>query len=134
MAMKILAAESAGKVVRDTSVPRPRIEPDAVAAALGAEEAGEKLARALAPITLYALRTEIHGRLHSGGGRPALSGTSRRPKIPLGDAEWADLEQLAAELSGPEFRPSPGQVASALLSLSIRAVIGQVSATESSPR
>ena len=114
------------KVIRVTSPTEPRVDPALVTAAVGAEPTAQKLEDALAPITLFAVRTELFRRLQSSGGRPALSGTSRRAKIPLGDAEWTDLEELAALVSGPEFNASAGQIASVLLSLSTRSVLSQV--------
>jgi hypothetical protein len=126
MAKKIRTTESTAKVIRDTSAPLTHVTPAAVQAALGAEPSDQKLEEALAPITLFAIRSELLGRLQSSGGRPGLSGTSRRVKIPLGDAEWAELEELAAVISAPGFCPSAGQIASVLLSLSVRTVISQV--------
>jgi hypothetical protein len=126
MAKKIRTTEPTLKVIRDTSVPLSHVSPTTVEAALGAEASDQKLEEALAPITLFALRSELLNRLQSSGGRPALSGTSRRVKIPLGDAEWAELEELAAVVSGPGFYPSAGQIASVLLSLSVRSVVSQV--------
>jgi hypothetical protein len=114
------------KVIRDTSDPLAYVRPAAVEAGLGAEASDRKLEEALAPITLFAIRSELLSRLQSSGGRPALAGTSRRAKIPLGDAEWADLEKLAAAVSGPGFCPSAGQIASVLLSLSVQSVASQV--------
>ena len=126
MAKKLRLTDRPLKVIRDTSTPLPRIPHDVVAAALGAEPAGERLEGASAPITLFALRFELLRRLQSSGGRPALTGTSRRAKIPLGDAEWRDLEELAAVVAEPGFAPTAGQVASVLLSLSVQSVKSQV--------
>jgi len=126
MARTIRVGEPAGKVIRDTSAPPARVAPAAVAAALGADAPAETVAAALAPITLFALRSELLGRLQSSGGRPALEGTSRRAKVPLGDAEWADLEKLAAVVAEPGFSPSVGQIASVLLRLSARSVVTEV--------
>ena len=126
MAKKIRATDSTLKVVRDISTPLAHVDTAIVESALGAEASAGKLEEALAPITLFAIRSELLSRLQSSGGRPALLGTSRRTKIPLGDADWADLEKLAAVVSGPGFYPSAGQIASVLLSLSVRSVIVQV--------
>jgi hypothetical protein len=126
MAKRIRLTEPVGKVIRDTSAPLPRVAPATVEAALGAEPSAQKLEEVLAPITLFAVRSELLGRLQSSGGRPGLSGTSRRAKIPLSDSEWADLEELAVAVSGPDFHPSAGQIASVLLSLSVRAVTAEV--------
>lgn len=126
MTKNLRTTESVGKVIRDTSVVEPYLEPAVVQAALGAEPSDQRLEQALAPITLFAVRSELFARLQSSGGRPALAGTSRRAKVPLSDADWAELEELATIVSGPDFSPSTGQVASVLLSLSVRAVKAQV--------
>jgi hypothetical protein len=110
----------------DTSATLPRLEPSEVAAALGAEPCAEGLEGALGPITLFALRQELFQRLQSSGGRPGLSGTTRRAKIPLSDQQWLQLEELAAAVSSPGFAPSAGQVASVLLTLSLEAVGSRV--------
>ncbi len=120
------------KLIRDTGACLPRIEASEVAAALGAEESAEKLEDVLAPITLLAVREELVKRLQSSGGRPGLSGTTRRAKIPLSDEEWLKLEEMAAAIASPGFAPSAGQVASVLLTLSVHSVAARV--TRSSKR
>jgi len=98
-----------------------RLDPAEVAQALGAEPTGDKVPNA-GPLTLYALRAELYRRRISKGGRPGIDGADQRPKIPVSDQDWADLEKLAAELGGPGHSPSAGQVASILLSLAIESV------------
>src|SRR5207249_12014422 len=93
--------------------------------------APEGLAKALAPLTLFALPEELVSRLQSTGGRPALAGTTRRAKIPLSDDEWVKLEELAAAIASPGFAPSAGQVASVLLSFSLHSVASQVASGSS---
>ncbi len=112
--------------IRDTTNALPRVDPGQVGQALGAEEVPPALAEALAPLTLFALREELVNRLQSSGGRPALAGTTRRAKIPLSDAEWEKLEELAAAISSAGFAPSAGQVASVLLSLSLQSVASRI--------
>ncbi|HUR54074.1 MAG TPA: hypothetical protein VMZ71_08075 [Gemmataceae bacterium] len=126
MTKRIRVTSPAPKVIRDTSTPLPHLSHDKVTAGLGAEPSDQKLEDALSPITLFAVRSELMSRLQSSGGRPALTGTSRRAKVPLGDSDWQELEELAAVVSGPGFYPTAGQIASVLLSLSIRAVTSQV--------
>jgi hypothetical protein len=130
------------KPIRPTepTVPRLRpmepavrhLDPDRVAAALGAEPGPEHILGQPGPITLYALRSERLRRRQSSGGRPGLEGTSLRAKIPLPEQDWARLEDLAASLSTEGFSPSAGQVASVLLSLALRSLAaeppGQVAA------
>jgi hypothetical protein len=105
-----------------TSSRLPRIEPTTVAAALGAEPAGERGAGHPAPLTLYALRSEMMRRLVSHGGRPGVQGTDQRVKIPVSDQDWHTLETLATSLAAKGFTPSAGQVASVLLNMALRTV------------
>jgi hypothetical protein len=114
------------KRIRNTGPTLPRLDPSKVAAALGAEPAGETLEDVLSPITLFLVRQELVKRLQSSGGRPALSGVTRRAKIPLSDADWAELEELAAAVSSPGFAPTAGQMASVLLTLALHKVASQV--------
>ncbi|MDQ2733298.1 MAG: hypothetical protein M3Y56_16740 [Armatimonadota bacterium] len=127
MIKRIRASETALEVVRDTGASLPFIEPGEVEVALGGESSIQLHEDTLAPITLFAVREELMKRLHSSGGRPALTGTDRRAKIPLGDKEWLTLEELAAAISSPSFAPSAGQVASVLLSLCVQRVAPQIS-------
>jgi hypothetical protein len=98
-----------------------RIDPAEVAKALGAEPTGDRVTPA-GPVTLYALRSELYRRRISSGGRPGIAGTDQRVKIPVSDQDWAELERLASTLGGPGFSPSPGQVASVLLTLALESV------------
>jgi hypothetical protein len=132
MSKRIRPTEKTAKLLRDTGPTLPRLDADTIAAALGAEAAVERIEEALAPVTLLAMRAELVARLQSSGGRPALSGTTRRAKIPLGDEEWQALEDLAAAISSEGFTPSAGQVASVLLTLAVRSVAAQVASTEAS--
>lgn len=127
MTKRIRPSEPVLEKVRDSGAASRRVEPDKVAASLGAEASATQLEEVFAPITLFALREELVNRLQSSGGRPGLSGTTRRAKIPLCDKEWLELEELAAAISAPGFAPSAGQVASVLLSLSVQTVASQVS-------
>ena len=122
MTTRIRISEKAHRPMRDTSVCLPRVNAEEVAAALGAELDAEGLEGALAPITLLAVRQELVKRLQSNGGRPGLANTSRRAKIPLSEAQWCDLEVMAAAISSKGFAPSAGQVASVLLTLSVQSL------------
>jgi hypothetical protein len=126
MPRKIRDSATMQPVIRDVSVALPRIEPDEVAAALGAEPCRERLHSRLGPISLLAVRQELLRRLRSTGGRPALAGATRRVKIPLRDQQWQQLEELAAEVLGDGSAPSAGQVAGVLLSLSLESIAATV--------
>src|SRR5262245_36869865 len=135
MTKKIRNTGPTEKPIRNTGPTLPRIEPSQIAAALGAERTGVKLEDALSPLTRFVVRQELVRRLQSSGGRPALAGVSRRAKIPLSDAEWLELEELAADISSPGFAPTPGQVASVLLTLALQKVVSKGDkATERSKR
>ncbi len=122
MTKRIKPTEATLKPIRDTGSTLPRVDPARVQEVLGAERVAEGLTAVLAPVTLSAVREELLRRLQSTGGRPGLSGVSRRAKIPLNDQEWLELEELAAAISSPGFAPTAGQVASVLLRLSLHSV------------
>jgi hypothetical protein len=109
--------------IRDSSKTLPRIDASEVQAALGAE-ASDLAVRGIGvgPLSLFQVREEVFQRLHSTGGRPALTGTSHRTKIPLSDWQREELESIATEIASPGFSPSPGQIASVLISLSLRSL------------
>ena len=133
MTKEIRTTETTYRPIRDISRSLPRISPEQVRQALGAEETAAGWAETLAPVTLFAVREELVNRLQSSGGRPALAGTTRRAKIPLSDEEWMQLEALAAVIGESGFAPSAGQVASVLLRLSLHAVASQVASASRPP-
>jgi hypothetical protein len=100
--------------IRDTSKTAPRVAPELVAKALGANAAPRPPRGNFLP-ELDAVQKEIAARLASSGGRPGLEGVERRQKIPLSDEDWERLVWLAEQLKEGEVRPSPAQVASVLL-------------------
>lgn len=51
-----------------------------------------------------------------------LPGASSLSAIPLNDLQWAKLEEIASEVASPGFSPSAGQMASVLLTLSLRSL------------
>ena len=88
--------------IRDTSKTLPRIEASKVQTALGAEPSGLAIGGiGVGPLSLFQVREELFQRLHSSGGRPSLTGTSRRMKIPLSDRQWEELEEIATEVASP---------------------------------
>ena len=108
--------------IKDLSKTLPRVNPSKVAEALGAQATGLKLGVGGSPLSMFQVREELMRRLQSRGGRPSLSGTSGRKKIPLNDQQWSELEEIASEVATPGFSPSAGQIASVLLTLSLRSV------------
>lgn len=122
MARKIVHTGTVSSRIQDRSPVQPRVDPAAVATALGAEQVGTRRERAASTVSLSHVRADLVRRLHSSGGRPALEGCTRRVKIPIAEQEWQKLEALAAALAENGFTPSAGQVANVLLTLSLRAL------------
>jgi len=92
-----------------------RVDPATVAERLGASDVSTGPSLRQSPVGLLALRQEMFARLQSSGGRPALSGATRRQKVPLPESDWRQLELLSVDLRRTELNASPGQVASMLL-------------------
>jgi len=126
MTKRISTAERTVKRVQASEPTVRRLDPQAVADALGGEACPEHIDGQPGPLTLYALRSELLRRRQSSGGRPGIAGTDFRAKIPVGDQEWHRLEIIAASLAAEGFSPSPGQVASVLLSIALRSVAAGV--------
>src|SRR5690349_7193168 len=112
MARKVFATGTSRREIRVVGAGARRVDPAAVAKALGAEDAGTEIGLKGSPVTVFQLRAELMNRLQSSGGRPALEGTTRRVKIPVTDRQWREIEDLAASLSDQGFSPTAGQVAS----------------------
>ncbi len=122
MAKRIPTSEPTVKRLQVSDPGVRRLDPQAVADALGGEPCPERIEGRPGPVTLYALRQELFRRRQSSGGRPGIEGTSFRAKIPLAEQDWQRLEALAESLSLQGFAPSAGQVASVLLSLALQSV------------
>ena len=100
--------------IRDVGPHLPRVDPEIVRVALGAEKVEPVEVRPQGPMALFGLRQSLAARLHSTGGRPGL-GETRRQKIPLSEEDWDLLCRIAERLTDDKGRPTPGQVASELL-------------------
>ena len=98
----IRTTNRARKLVQDTGTTLPRIDALNVQNAFGSDRRVGGLECALAPVSLFALRNELARRLQSNGGRPALTGVVKRAKVPLGDQEWLELEELAAAIAAQD--------------------------------
>jgi hypothetical protein len=125
MARKIVATDSGQRRIRDVGAGARHVAPAVVAEALGAEVTGLALGRGGSPVSSFQVRSELHNRLRSSGGRPALEGATRRVKIPLAEGQWRELEELAASFTDLGFTPSAGQVASVLISLALPVAKGE---------
>lgn len=122
MTKRIQTSDPTVKRLRESGPTVRRLDPKTVADALGGQPCPEWIEGQPGPVTLYALRQELLRRRQSSGGRPGIEGTSFRAKVPVGDQDWHRLEAIAASLSAQGFTPSPGQVASVLLSIALRTV------------
>ncbi len=119
--------------VRDTGRAFPRVDPEEVRKALGAEPVDADGIKPQGSVALFGLRQALAARLHSTGGRPGL-GESRRQKIPLSDADWEILCQLAEAMADEKTSPTPGQVASELLHQRLLELRGQLEPGKSEQR
>jgi len=100
--------------IRSTTVRSRRIAVD-LSKALGGVFVGQLSRRQASPVALLAVRSELARCLRSTGGRPSLQGTARRQKIPMADADWGRLQNLAASVTDTGLRATAGQVASVIL-------------------
>jgi hypothetical protein len=95
------------------------IEPEEFAALLGAEIVGEVPDVGGGPFGMARLARIMHRRLTPSQGerpgRPTDAAWENRPKVPMTDATHRRLTQIAEQLSTPERRVSPMQVAAQLL-------------------
>ncbi len=112
---RIKSTHSTAPRIKSTSATAELVSPEQVAAHLGAETVDEVAGGKGGMLTKAAIRQQLHKRLRSTGGRPALEGTDRRQKIPLSDEDWQRLVRLAQETTSDEAKPTPAQVASVLI-------------------
>jgi hypothetical protein len=115
MTKRIKVTMPRGPAVRSTSHVARELDPKTVANALGANQTGVKLDLGGSPASLFALRGALSAALGSSGGRPGLKGAGRRQKIPMMDADWSELENLAASLHASGLKATAGQIAGQLL-------------------
>src|SRR5216683_6208688 len=95
-----------------------RVSADNFGERIGAEVVEANSSERASPLSYVAVRDEIFHRLRSTGGRPGLEGVERK-KIPLTHRDWKKVERVANDIARPGFHPSPGQVASILLSITL---------------
>jgi hypothetical protein len=111
MSKRIRDTSKTEPLIRDTSKTERPLDPAKLAAALGAEPTGITIEGG-GPMTHLAVAIELGKRRPRGA----------RPTIPLADEQRKQLDDLAADLASNGFTPSAGQVAAALLTLSLRAL------------
>lgn len=113
--------------VRDTGKALPMLDLSRVGVALGAQSVHVSRTISREAVLLTTLRSELLPRLKSSGGRPGLRGATRRPKIPVEPADWAQLNKTARRLSREWGRSlTAGQLASQLLRDKLRELLGSL--------
>jgi hypothetical protein len=120
MAKKIIETGKPARRIEVSGKPQRRIEPEAFAAALGAEPIGEAHTPNLDPLSLATLGNELIKRLRSSGGRPALADATEICRVPLSVEDLESLEKITEQIAqATGTKPSPGQVASVLVHQSL---------------
>ena len=123
-----MATVTKDKVARKVSFTRDTMRPadvTALAASLGAAAAVRAPLRSTTPPAFQAARQYLQEHLRSVGGRPGLSEVDRR-KVPVSEPVWRLFEAAAVEMAEPDFHPSAAQVAAAVLSLSARQMLPEL--------
>ena len=107
MTSKYVITDSTMPRIIDTGPTQPKLDPAAVAAALGAVPAPvPPLPAGGSPLARFAARRETYHRL-------------RAAPVPVSADQWQALEELAAAAAGPGFAPTAAEVARALLGRAI---------------
>ena len=109
--------------IRSTTARAPHVTVD-LGKALGGVLVGKLPRGQASPVALLAVRTDLAQFLRSTGGRPSLKGATRRQKIPLAEADWAQLQDLAMQFSANAPRATAGQIASVILHRGLRGLTG----------
>jgi hypothetical protein len=113
MKKRIRITSGRPRAVRSTTRTARSIDPRSFAEQLGADPLG--LAAGTNVPALDALQRTLLLTLRSQGGRPALDGAVRRQKIPMTDADWEALENIARSLQAKGLNATAGQVGGQLL-------------------
>jgi hypothetical protein len=123
MADKINIVGAKPRKIKVIDKPRRRIEPQEVAAALGADPNGQKVLGNLDPISLAELGSQLLHRLRSSGGRPALGDATVNCRVPLSAEDVETLENMVAHIGASTgAKPSVGQLASVIVRLHLNAL------------
>ena len=107
--------------IKDQSESLDRVDPMELPRALGAERFASGNATG-SPFSMLALRSRLISDIVSTGGRPARREASLR-KIPVTDAEWTALDEVAGLLRQQGVKATPGQVAGLLVNQSLAEVL-----------
>ncbi len=107
--------------IKDQSESLDRVDPKELARALGAGQFASGNATS-SPFSMLALRSRLISDIVSTGGRPARREAALR-KIPVTDAEWTALDEVAGLLRQQGVKATPGQVAGLLVNQSLAEVL-----------
>lgn len=118
MARRVMVTDRPSRQVALNDAPARRVSLGNFSEKIGAEIIGSRPREKGSALSYAAVRDEMFRRLRSSGGRPGLEGVERK-KIPLAHADWERIERIANEMAEPDFHPSPGQVASILLGMTL---------------
>lgn len=117
MAKKIEIAGTRLAKVKIVDQAKRRINPEELAAALGAKSDARQSAQHLDLLSLAELGTQLLARLRSSGGRPALTDASEICRVPLSAADLKVLEGMVAQIAASgDKKPSVGQLISLIVS------------------
>jgi hypothetical protein len=122
MAKKINIVGANPKKIEVVDRPKRRIEPEELAAALGANPCGQQISGDLDPIALAELGTQLLDQLRSSGGRPALADATVNCRVPLSAEDIKTLENMVSRIGeSTGAKPSIGQLVSVIVRLHLNA-------------
>jgi hypothetical protein len=123
MAKRVTIVGAKPKKIEMVDRPKRRIEPEELAAALGANPRGQQVAAHLDPIGLAELGAHLVQRLRSSGGRPALADSTVHCRVPLSVEDVEILQDMLSRIGeSTGVKPSVGQLASAIVRLHLNAL------------
>ena len=114
-----LASTAVKRRIAVSGPTKRRVDRSGLAEALGAAVTTSVQHTVDTPLGFIAIRQALMDNRRSTGGRPGFADVERR-KIPVPASVWREVSEAAATLAEPGFKPSPAQVASAILSIAVR--------------
>jgi hypothetical protein len=118
MAKKIRDTSPKPPRIIDTSAKPERLDPAIVAAALGAELVGRREPGG-SPVSVFAKRQGMYRSLKTVPPVVAAANGEKPSEIVLSEHDWETLQLLAALLAEKGFTASVGQIAAALLKMTL---------------
>ncbi len=115
-----LTSRTARGRIRDVSRKPAPVEARAVIGPLGGKSLEARFGDTTNPVTLMLVRDALMDRLSSTGGRPGLSGDGGRQRVQVSATDWRTITDIASHVDTGRYRPSPAQVASALIHIALQ--------------